>query len=553
MSLTLISFVVLVIFALGYFFYSRFLSRLIGLNDQTSTPAVTVNDGIDFVPAKAPFLLGQHFSAIAAAGPIVGPILAGVAFGWLPTLLWIVLGAIFIGAAHDFSSLVGSVRHGAGSVAHLIEYYISRRAYALFLAFIWLSLVYVITAFADLTASSFAEPVFGGGVATSSTLYILLGVVMGICITRFKMPLGWATPLFTLLVGIAIWIGPKIPLQFGPLFGLRPDLLWDVVVLSYCFIASVLPVWILLQPRGYLGGIFLYVALGAGFIGLALGGVKVQYPAFIGWTSASGMPLLPMLFVTVACGACSGFHGLVCSGTTSKQIEKESDCRMVGYGAMILEGVVALIALATVMMLPLGDPALKLSPDRIYAQGLASFVQQFGIPYSLAMSFVLLAFATFIFDTLDVATRLGRYIIQELFGWKGKAGAFFATLLTLAIPAWCVTMTVTDAAGKAIPAWRLFWTVFGTSNQLLAALTLLGLTAWLRKKGKPWIFAAIPCLFMMVMTLWALVTLLQGWIVKLRDGTAALLDPVSLTSILLIGLAFCLLVETARVLRRPSS
>lgn len=548
MPLTLIAFAVLVLFGLGYAGYSRFLTQRLELDDNCPTPACTRNDGVDFVPAPAPFLLGQHFSAIAAAGPIVGPILAGLAYGWGPTLVWIVAGAIFIGAVHDFSSLVGSVRHQATSVAHLVEEYIGRRAYVLFLIFIWLSLVYVITAFADLTSSSFAEPVFGGGVATSSVLYILLGVAMGISMVWFKMPLKWATLLFIPLVGAAIWLGQQIPFVLPSVAGIRPVMLWDGILIVYCFVASVLPMWVLLQPRGYLGGVFLYVSLAAGLMGLALGGVRVQYPAFIGWTSGAGFPLFPMLFVTVACGACSGFHGLVSSGTTSKQVAQETDCRPIGYGAMLLEGLVAVIALATVMMLSPADPAVHLSPDRIYAQGLASFVQQFGIPSSYAMSFVLLAFATFIFDTLDVATRLGRYIIQELFGWKGRWGAVAATVATLALPAWCVTVTMTDAAGKVIPAWRLFWTVFGTSNQLLAALTLLGLTFWLRRAGKPWLFAAIPCLFMMTMTLWALAILLRGWCFRLSSGGAGL-DPVAAASLLLMALAASLLWEGARVLR----
>lgn len=539
MSLASVAFSVVFLFALGYALYSRWVSRKLGLSDANPTPACTVNDGVDFVPAKAPFLLGQHFSAIAAAGPIVGPILAGLAFGWGPTLLWIVLGAIFIGAVHDFSSLFGSVRHKAGSIAQIVQEQLGRRAYILFLGFIWLSLVYVITAFADLTSSSFAEPVSGGAVASSSLLYLALAVAMGIAMTRFKVPLTAATWVFLPLLLAVIWAGQYLPLRVPELAGIRPAHLWNVIILIYCFIASVLPVWLLLQPRGYLGGIFLYLSLIAGTIGLALGGMRVNYPAFIGWQSASGMPLFPMLFVTVACGACSGFHGLVSSGTTSKQVAKESDCRPIGYGGMLLEGMVALIALSTVMILVPGDPVAKMGPDRIYAQGLASFVQQVGLDSKFAMSFVLLAFATFIFDTLDVATRLGRIILQELFGWKGRWGRTAATLLTLALPAWFVMVTTTDPSGKVIPAWKAYWVVFGTSNQLLAALTLLGLTAWLRATGRPWWFVAVPCVFMMGVTLWALAILMKG-------STAV-------SSFLLIGLALCLLWEGWKALTRPAS
>ena len=538
MSLTWIAIVAVLFFTAGYGFYGRWVARKIGLNDSRPTPACTVNDGVDFVPAKGPFLLGQHFSAIAAAGPIVGPILAGLAFGWLPALLWIVLGAIFIGAVHDFSSLFGSVRHKAQSVAQIVQEQLGRRAYVLFLGFVWISLVYVITAFADLTSSSFADPVSGGAVASSSVLYLALALAMGLALTRFKMPLNRATWLFTPMLLAVIWAGRLLPIQLPLIAGIRPALVWDGIVLAYCFAASVMPVWLLLQPRGYLGGVFLYVSLIAGLIGLALGNLPVRYPAFLGFHSAGGLPLFPMLFVTVACGACSGFHGLVSSGTTSKQVAKESDCRPVGYGGMLLEGMVALIALSTVMMLAPADPATRLSPDRIYAQGLASFVQRFGLNAQFAMSFVLLAFATFIFDTLDVATRLGRLILQELFGWEGWWGRNMATLLTLALPAWFVTATITDPSGKPVPAWKAFWVVFGTSNQLLAALTLLGLSAWLRASGRAWIFAAVPCLFMMGVTIWALAILMKG--------------PLALPSILLMGLAFSLLWEGWKVLRRPA-
>lgn len=549
MSLTLIAVSVLLLFGVAYALYSRLLAKRLGLSNEHPTPACTMRDDVDFVPAKAPFLLGQHFSAIAAAGPIVGPILAGISFGWLPTLLWIVLGAIFIGAAHDFFSLFGSIRHRARSIAQIVQEHMGDRAYVLFLSFIWLSLVYVITAFADLTSSSFAEPNYGGGVASSSILYLGLAAVMGLILKRFrKISLAIVTAVFIPILLLVIWVGPFIPIQLPAVGVLPPALVWDAIVLAYCFCASVLPVWILLQPRGYLGGVFLYTALFAGLVGLAIGNVTVKYPAFLGFTGAGGMPLFPMLFVTVACGACSGFHGLVSSGTTSKQVAQETDCRPIGYGGMLLEGLVALIALATVMMLSPADPVVGQSPDRIYASGLAALVQQFGVDERFAMAFVLLAFATFIFDTLDVATRLGRYIVQELFGWKGGPGRILATLATLALPAWFVTVSVKDTAGNALPAWKAFWVVFGTSNQLLAGLTLLGLSTWFKKSGKPWVFAVAPCIFMLSMTLWALGVLLGGWMDRFRAG-GSLLDPIGVASLLLIVLALNLAWEGIRALR----
>jgi len=539
----------------AYFTYGRFLSRHFNLNEKTKTPAEEVNDGIDFVPTKKGFLLGQHFSAIAAAGPIVGPILAGLWFGWLPVLIWIVGGAIFFGAVHDFSSLVGSVRHRATSIAEIVKDYFGSQGHLFFLLFVWFSLIYVITAFTDITSSSFVDPEFGGGVATSSLLYLLIGVVMGFALYKFKMPLGLATWICLPLVMLAIWFGRMIPLTVLPMAGLSAQQIWNIILLAYCFIASVIPVWMLLQPRGYLGGFFLYVTLAAGIIGLFLGGEKIQYPAFIGFVSEKGLPLFPILFVTVACGACSGFHGIVCSGTTSKQIAKETDCHMVGYGGMLLEGLVAVIALSTVMILSKSDPLVNASPDRVYAEGLSRFVQNFGIPRDFARAFTLLAFTTFIYDTLDVATRLARYIFEELTGWKNVWGRVVATLASLAIPLVCVSLKMTDSNGVVIPAWKIFWTIFGTSNQLLAALTLMILSVWLHRSGKSWWMSAIPMVFMMAMTMWSLILMIKPIVLSLLAGNPQI-DPIGVVSILLFSLAFLLIVEALKTgfrseIRRP--
>ena len=539
-----------VLFILGYVFYGRLLARWFDLDAKRKTPACAVNDGVDFVPANAPLLLGQHFSAIAAAGPIVGPILGALAFGWLPTLLWIVFGAIFFGAAHDFSSLVSSVRHKARSIVELVHEYLGPRAHLLFMGFVWLSLIYVIIAFTDLTSSSFVEPTYGGGVAASSLLYLFVAVAMGLCLYKARMPLGVATAIFLPIVGLIIWCGQSIPITIPPIASVRPQLVWDGVILGYCFLASIIPLWILLQPRGYLGGFFLYVTLAIGIIGLFLGGDRLQYPAFLGWTSQRGFPLFPVLFVTVACGACSGFHGIVSSGTTSKQIAKEPDCRPVGYGGMLLEGLVAVVALATVMLLVPGSAATQQSPDRIYAEGLSHFVERFGINREFARAFVLLAFATFIYDTLDVATRLGRYVFQELTGWKGRAGSVGATLATLALPALSVTWTVRDPSGAIVPAWRVFWTLFGTSNQLLAALTLTAITVWLKRTKGPWLVSALPASFMVVMTLWSLILMIQPWLTTFVGGRPTM-NWIAFVALVLFVLAVLVLAEGLKAFARP--
>lgn len=541
MSLYLIAIVVGILFLSAYFIYGKFLSREVArLNNEAQTPACIINDGEDFVPAEKKFLLGQHFSAISAAGPIVGPILAGLWFGWLPVLLWIVLGCIFFGAVHDFASLIGSVRHGAVSVVDIVRKHLGRRGHLFFMGFVWLSLIYVITAFTDLTSGSFADPQIGGAVASSSTLYLGIGIAMGVALYKFKMPLKYATPIFIALVLAAIWYGQYLPLTVSSLGNFGPQKVWNFILLGYCFIASILPVWLLLQPRGYLGGIFLYGTLAAGLIGLFIGGETIQYPAWLGFYNEKGMPLFPVLFVTVACGACSGFHGIVCSGTTSKQVAKEGDCHLIGYGGMLLEGVVALVALATLMILSKNDPLVATSPDRIYAEGLSRFVSRFGLPQTFAKSFALLAFTTFIYDTLDVATRLARYILQELMGWTTHHGKLLATFVTLIIPLLCVSLKMTDAAGNVIPAWKVFWTIFGTSNQLLAALTLLILSLWFFETGRPWLMTAIPMVFLLVSTLISLVMMMKP-------------DMVGLIAAILCILAVLLLIEAFKTIRQKIS
>lgn len=526
----------------GYLVYGRVLAARLGLSPQRRTPAHTQQDGVDFVPAPANLLLGQHFSAIAAAGPIVGPILAGLWFGWLPALLWIVVGAVFLGAVHDFASLVGSVRHGARSIVEIVREQLGPRAHLLFMAFVWLSLIYVIIAFTDLTSASFVEPRYGPGVAASSGLYLAAAMVMGVCLVRWRMPLKLATAVFLPLLGLVIWFGQSVPIVLPAIAGVRPQVAWDVVILLYCGLASILPMWLLLQPRGYLGGFFLYVTLAAGLIGVLLGGERIQYPAFLGWTSPAGLPLFPLLFVTVACGACSGFHGIVSSGTTSKQIDREPDCRLIGYGGMLLEGLVAVIALATVMMLTPAEAAGQTSPDRIYANGLSRFVSHFGIDPEFARLFALLAFTTFIYDTLDVATRLGRYVFQELTGWTGRAGDLAATACTLLLPAVCVCLTLRDATGAVVPAWKVFWTIFGTSNQLLAALTLLTLTVWLKRTRGPWALTAAPAAFMLVMTVWSLL------LAAAPQGGRGI-GPTGWIALVLLALAGLVAAEAVRALR----
>ncbi|MCU0877932.1 MAG: carbon starvation protein A, partial [Pirellulaceae bacterium] len=287
-----------VILIAAYLTYGRVLARLFELNPKRKTPAYELQDGLDYEPLAPASLFPQHFSAIAAAGPIVGPILAGLTFGWLPALIWILVGSILIGGVHDFTALVASIRHKARSIAEVVRDHMSRRSYLLFLAFIWIALVYIIVAFTDITAASFVGApnpetgdVGGGAIATSSILYLILPIIMGLLIRYAKLPLWAATLIFLPLVGLAIWVGQFMPFNVQELLGF-PDSpvgkanarkVWDVALLVYCLIAGVVPVWLLLQPRGHLGGFFLYAALGAAAIGLSFGGAVAVYPMFRGW------------------------------------------------------------------------------------------------------------------------------------------------------------------------------------------------------------------------------------------------------------------------------
>jgi carbon starvation protein len=549
MSLPLLAILVLAVLALGYHFYGGLIARQYRLDAGAVTPATRQNDGVDFVPTAPVYLLPQHFSAIAAAGPIAGPILACQQFGWLPSILWIAVGVVFIGAVHDFSTLVASVRHDARSIAEVVKTNLGTRAYLAIMGFIWLALIYVILAFTDVTASTFVSgdadmqgltfrfnP--GGAVAAASILYLALAVVMGLVARWLKPPLWLQTVIFVPATLVMVWLGTRLSTWL-----VLDVKTWAALILAYCFVASLTPVWALLQPRGYLGGFVLYLALAVGVVGIFFGGFEVKQEAWRGWTApgASGQ-LFPFLFVTIACGACSGFHGLVCSGTTSKQIARETHCKPIGYGAMLLEAFVALIALGTIMIASKAEVA-GLAPGAVYGKGLGRFLAVvIGDKHLVfATTFGAMAFSTFVFDTLDVSTRLGRYILQELLGWKGRAGAVGATAIMCLVP---LGVIVFSDPGS----YRLFWTLFGTSNQLLAGLSLVAITVWLRRSGRRHWYTLYPAVFVLAVTLWSLVLQMRaslkgagGWIARVNGAVA----------LALIALAVVLLAAGVRTFRAP--
>ena len=547
-SLPLIAGTVLVILALGYRFYGRLIARQYALSAAQDTPAHQHNDGVDFVPTRPFYLFGQHFSAIAAAGPIVGPILACQQFGWMPALIWITVGVIFIGAVHDFTTLVASVRHGGKSIAEVVKTNLGPRAWIAILVFIWLALIYVIVAFVDVTAGSFttkAQPGIastfdqGGAVALAGIIYLGLAITMGLVERLLRPPLWLSTLIFVPLIFVAVWFGTEHSTWLA--FDWK---VWVVLILAYCFVASLTPMWLLLQPRGYLGGFVLYAALLIGTLGIFVGGFEIERPAFRGFDTGGPTGLLfPYLFVTIACGACSGFHGLVCSGTTSKQIDREQHCHPIGYGAMLLEAFVAVIALATIMIVAPAASGKLAPPDAVYASGLGRFLNALtGINPVAATTFGAMVLSTFIFDTLDSATRLGRYILQELAGRDDRRSGIVATLLTVGVP-------LGFLLGSGEGSFRLFWTLFGTSNQLLAALSLLAITVWLRKLRRPVWYTVAPMVLVMGVTVVALV-LQTRTLAQTAVGSAPWIN--GLVSAVLLALAGTLVVFAVRAWREPA-
>jgi carbon starvation protein len=552
--LTLIAVAFLALIALAYRLYGSWIAREMRLDPDAATPAHTLNDGVDFVPTKPFYLFGQHFAAIAAAGPIAGPIIACQAFGWLPCLLWIGLGVVLIGAVHDFMALAASVRHGARSIADVTREHLGSRAGVAMMAFIWLALVYVIVAFADITAGSFVTGVEelasarvtfhpGGAVAAASIFYLALAVVMGLVQRFLNPPLWLITVIFVPATFGAVWLGT----QYSTLFVMDAKM-WALLILAYCCVASMVPVWSLLQPRGYLGGFVLYFALALGLVGILFGGYEIRQPAFKTFDSGGMTGLLfPFLFVTIACGACSGFHGLVCSGTTSKQIDRETHIKPVGYGGMLAEAFVALIAMVTVMIVAQGD--LKgLKPGTIYGNGIGEFMTiLIGEKYrNFAITFGAMAFSTFVFDTLDVSTRLGRYIVQELLGLQSRFSAWAGTFLTVALPVYFVAFAPPGS-------WVKFWTLFGASNQLLAALTLLAISVWLHQRRQRVAYTLVPMIFVLVTTLYALARLTVANFEASRAGGGAVELVNSITCAVLIALALYLVSRALAVVRRVPS
>lgn len=525
-----------VFFILCYRYYGRYQRRKYNLDDSKQTPAECMYDGMDYCPAHPAVLLGHHFSSIAGAGPVVGPITAAGMFGWLPAYLWCLIGSAFLGGPHDAGSLIASIRHKGQSMGEVIRQWIGGRGRVLFLTFTILALILVVAVFLQLASVTMAaDP----AVAFAAIVYMIMAVIFGLMVYRFNFSLKFATLIMLPIVFGCCWFGNAYPAVVAPL-ALSVDI-WRWILVGYIILASLLPVWLLLQPRDYLASYFLYFSVIIGAVGMIFGSgtFEVTLPAFKGW-SAGNQYLWPILFVVVACGAISGFHSLVGSGTTSKQLRRESDSMVIGYGSMLLEGLVAVIALGTVMIAGVGATG---SPIALYSQGFGKFSTLLGIDPKLGMSLGALAINSFILTSLDTATRLTRYQIQELSNYK--INKYFATLIAAGA---ALVLLLFKSGDK--PMSEVIWPIFGSANQLVAALVLLGLAVWVRnglKKDNRYLM--YPMCFMLLTTLAALVLLIRDQFLAVAGPNILLV----VISVLLMVLAVLVVREAVKVLRKPKA
>lgn len=499
----------IVAFGLAYRFYSSWIAKAIGLGSRTETPAHTMNDGVDYVPARMPILLGHHFASIAGAAPIIGPILAA-RFGWAPVYFWVILGGIFLGAVHDFTSLVASVRHEGRSIGTIIEKYLGHSGKVLFLLFAWATLILVVAVFTLVVSVTFVKT---PAVATASILFIILAVGFGFAVYRLRANFIVASVVGVLLLGLCLYLGVLFPFPriFAAQEGWDPMLsFWQLLLLVYIFVASVAPVNILLQPRDYLNSFLLYAMLLLAFVAIVVSPPEIKGETFVAFNVEGLGPIFPILFVTVACGAISGFHSMVASGTTAKQLNREQDARPVGYGGMLIESTLALVALLTAVVvtkeeyLSLLTGAGRANPVHVFSVGIAGFLAALGIPERLGLGFAGLAVSAFALTSLDTATRLGRFSIQELLTRRDKEPArqniiarnrFAATAITVGVGGLLIF------SGKTMSLWK----IFGSANQLLAALAMMAVTAWLSAKKKKTWFTLIPMVIMYLVSVCALI------------------------------------------------
>jgi len=514
MTAILIILAAIVLLVIGYLTYGAWLAKEWGVDPTRKTPAIEVNDGVDYVAAKPAVLMGHHFSSIAGAGPINGPIQAAV-FGWVPVFLWCIIGGIFIGGLHDYGALFASTRNGGKSVGEIIKTSMGKRAKNLFIIFALLVLILVIASFVNVVAGTFfsetpgfitTNPTGNETTAMVSILFIVLAIIYGLLTTKMGMKTGPATVIGLIGVCLALVIG----LNFGVAIGRTA---WIVIIAAYITIASLVPVWILLQPRDYLSSYLLYAMMVIAVVGIILSGIgnlggpaEFTLPAFTGKKG-----LFPTLFITVACGACSGFHSLIASGTTAKQLSNEKDAKLIGYGAMLIEsalGIISLIAVGMVADKFIVDGAFQGAPAVAFATGIATmFGVETSAVYGTIYALLTLAVSVFALTSLDSGTRLSRYMFGELLLKDNEASWQDATGLrkVFANPVVCTLVMVGIGSVLGGLSLSAIWGLFGAANQLLAGLALMAVAAWLGNIGKNNKMFFIPMIFMLAATITQLV------------------------------------------------
>ena len=554
----------------GYIFYGGWLCKQWGVGESNQpTPAHRMEDGVDYVPAKAPVLMGHHFSSIAGAGPITGPIGAAM-FGWLPVTLWVLIGGIFFGGAHDFGALFASIRHDGQSIGEVISANMSRRAKRLFIIFSYLTLILVVAAFASIVASTFGATVdeatgaidvaasgTQASVAMVSVLFILIAIVFGFCVYRRNVPMGIASVVGVIAIVVIMAVG----MNFHPIYLTTKT--WMIIVGIYIAVASVTPVWILLQPRDYLSSFLLYAMMAVALVGVVLSHAQLGgadgLPAVTSFAVDNGngvQYMFPVLFTTVACGAISGFHSLVSSGTTSKQLDKETDAKPIAYGGMLLECVLAVVTICAINFAYKYNAA---NPDSaltgataIFGGGIANMYSMFGQgAVNVLRTLLVLTYSAFCLTSLDTATRLARFMFQEFWlepgqtpkdikeGWKKvMVNPYFATILTVVLG---IILGMTG--------YSKIWGLFGAANQLLAGIGLLAVATWLGNAGKNNKMFLLPMAFMIVVTIASLCLTIKNQVGLISAGTADWgAYAQSILGVLLIILAVVLVIEGIQTL-----
>ncbi len=505
-TIMLISIAVLL---LAYIFYGRWIAKKWGIDPKRKTPAYEQRDGVDYEPAPRSVVFGHQFASIAGAGPINGPIQAAI-FGWVPVLLWVLIGGVFFGAVQDFTSMYASVRNKGRSIGYIIEKYIGKTGKKMFLLFVWLFCILVVAAFADIVAGTFmgytvTEGVRGanitanGAVATTSMMFIMFAIALGLLLKYTKLPAAVNTVIaIAMLVG-AVVIGLNFPMYL-------PLNAWHILVFVYIFIASVVPVWLLLQPRDYLNSYLLVAMILAAVVGVFVANPTINLPAFTSF-NVDGNYLFPILFVTIACGAVSGFHSLVSSGTASKQIKNEKDMLPVSFGAMLLESMLAVVALIAVASFATGEASAQglETPAQIFAGAVAGFLTKMGLPNDVVFTLITLSISAFALTSLDSVARVGRLSFQELFlddSIKDENIGPVRKVLTNKYFATCITLAL--AFGLTLVGYKNIWALFGASNQLLSVFAFLACAVFLKRKKKVRWFLYIPLGVMMAVTFTAL-------------------------------------------------